>query len=149
MTPFKTATAMTALVALSGLTACEQTPEQRARAEMDQREFEARKGEQVSSVCFAGSIDSFSRPRDNSVVVQARIRDEYLLTTSACFNLDNALSLQVESRSGCLSRGDYIVAYDTAFPGTDTTGIEPSRCLITGIYEWKDDSELDDNELGL
>jgi len=127
------------LAALPILAACSSAPSeaQQERTAM----VEARKGEKVNNVCFAGQIDSFSTISDKAVVVRTGVRDRYLLETASCFGLGDAMSLQIENRGGCLSRGDNIVAYDSAF-GNDGVGMKPSRCLITGIYEWKDEEEM-------
>ncbi|GGC95423.1 DUF6491 family protein [Aquisalinus flavus] len=139
MPVFKISFLAAGIAALPLLGACSSAPSetQQERTAM----VEARKGEQVNNVCFAGQIDSFSTINDRAVVVRTGVRDRYLLETASCFGLGNALSLQIENRGGCLTRGDYIVAYDSAF-GNDGTGLKPSRCLITSIHEWKDEEEM-------
>lgn len=139
MSVLKNSAIVASLAAFPLLAACSSAPSeaQQERTAM----VEARKGEQVNNVCFAGQIDSFSTISDRAVVVRTGVRDRYLLETASCFGLGDALSLQIENRGGCLSRGDNIVAYDSAF-GNDGTGLKPSRCLITAIYEWKDEDEL-------
>lgn len=100
----------------------------------------ANKGEEVSSICFAGSIDSFGPAIRDAVVVRSSPSKRYLLETSGCFDLANAVSLQIDNRGSCVSRGDYVIAHDTMFAGAgDGTGSQ--RCLITGTYEWAEPEE--------
>lgn len=140
MSVFHRSVLLAAAAAIPALAACSTEPSQ-SKAERAAM-IEARKGAEVSSVCFAGQIDSFSTTGRNAVVVRTSPRDEYLLQTTSCFNLDNAMSLEIENRSSCLSRGDNIIAYDSVF-GDDGTGMQPSRCLITGMYEWKSEAEVE------
>lgn len=135
MSLFKISTAFTALAALTVTAAC--TSSGNENESSDEAMIAARTGEEVRNVCFASSIDNFSITTKNAVVVSASPREKYLLTTSSCFGLDDAMSIEVENRTGCLSRGDYILAYDTVF-GQSNTGMQPSRCVITRINKWKE-----------
>lgn len=106
-----------------------------------------RLGEKVDRICFRSSIDNFRAPSRSTVIVEKGVNDEFLIETFAsCYNLDNAMSLSFDTfaGSGCISKGDYIYAYDSAF-GPDRTDLPPTRCPIKAIYEWNEDA-LDEEE---
>lgn len=122
------------LAATFGLAACA-TDESRQESADKEAMVMANKGEEVSSICFAGNIDSFGPAVKDAVVVRTSPSKRYLLETQGCFNLEDAMSLQIDNFGSCVSRGDYIIAHDTVF-GNSGDGIRPQRCLITGTYEW-------------
>ena len=106
-----------------------------------------RLGDKVDRICFKSSVDSFRSPTRNTVIVEKGVNDEYLIETFAsCYNLAHAQSLSFETfpGSGCITKGDNIYAYDSAF-GPDRTGLDPVRCPIKAIYEWNEDA-LDEEE---
>ena len=101
-----------------------------------------RRGEEVRNLCFARSIDSFGETTRNSVVVREGM-DYYLIETfSGCFDLDRAQSLRFDNATSCLSKGDRIIAYDSAF-GPDRIGPSSVPCSIKAIYEWNPDTTED------
>lgn len=135
--------AATALLSVGLLTACATTDEDaspRAQSFAD-LEGDTRLGEQVDRICFSRQIDGFGETTRNTVVVDAGVNDYYLLrTTGSCFDLEFAQSIAFDSFSSCLTRGDRLVAFDSAFgPGHGDT--RPQRCLITEIYAWDADAE--------
>ncbi|MEM9054861.1 MAG: DUF6491 family protein [Pseudomonadota bacterium] len=120
------------------------TPEQQAeRAQAKAAEVFAddpRRGEEVKRLCFASSIDSFGETTKRAVVVREGL-DHYLIETfGGCYDLDWAQSLAVKSFSGCLTRGDEILAFDSAF-GPDRNDIRRPSCKVRAIYEWEEDAD--------
>ena len=137
-TTLRIATLTSAAAAM--LAACSSAPD--ADDEMAKWEEDPRLGEQVNRICFADNIDSFRKATRNTVIVEEGVNDEYLIVTAgSCYDLDNALSLSLDTfgSSSCVSRGDNIFAYDSAF-GPDETDIPPVRCPIRAIYEWDEDA---------
>jgi len=127
--------AVTAMIA-----ACTSAPDKQA-TDADWM-TDARLGEQVDRICFTSSIDNFRAPSRDTVIVEKGVNDEYLIQTFGnCYNLRHAQSLSLDSFAGssCLSKGDAIFAYDSAF-GPDKTDIGPVRCPIKAIYEWNEDA---------
>lgn len=127
--------AVTAMIA-----ACTSAPDEQT-ADTDWM-TDARLGEQVDRICFTRSIDNFRSPSRDTVIVEKGVNDEYLIQTFGnCYNLRNAQSLSLDTFGGssCLSKGDAIFAYDSAF-GPDKTDIGPVRCPIKAIYEWNEDA---------
>ena len=122
------------------LAACAATPEDTAEAEAWQSD--ARLGEKVDRICFTANVDNFREPTRQTVIVERGVNDEYLVeTVGSCFDLDRAGSLAFDTLpgSGCITRGDNIIAFDSAF-GPDRTGVPPQRCPIKAIYEWDEDA---------
>lgn len=104
-----------------------------------------RRGDEVKRLCFASQIDSFGETTKRAVVVREG-SDHYLIETFAgCFDLDWAQSLAIESATSCLSKGDRILAFDSAFVRHDDIG-HPQSCRVKAIYEWDRDAEQSDEE---
>ena len=128
------------------LAACTSTAEDAAETQ-DWTE-DARLGDQVDRICFRDNIDNFRSATRNSVIVERGVNDEYLIETfSACFDLDNANSLSFDSFGGssCLSKGDSIKAYSSAF-GPSESDFPSVDCPIKAIYEWNEDAAEDETE---
>lgn len=126
--------------ALLSLVACTSAPA--SHSDEDAWRTDARLGEKVDRICFRSNIDNFRGETRNSVIVERGVNDEYLVTTfSDCYDLQNAQSLSFDSpgASSCLTKGDSIYAYDSAF-GPDRTDIPSVRCPISAIYEWHEDA---------
>ena len=134
-----------ATVFLSACTTQGEDTEPRVRG-VAQFEGDPRLGEEVNRACFASSIDSFSEATDDTVVIHISPRKAFLVETfGTCYDLDHALSVGVASRSGCLSKGDKIIASDSAF-GLRSSGIGPSTCTIKALYEWDKHAEPEEEE---
>lgn len=100
-----------------------------------------RLGEEVSRMCFASSIDSFSSNTDDTVVLEMSPNKSFLVDVGrGCLTLDSAQSIAVDSSSGCVTRGDHLIVSDSAFGLSHSSGIGPSRCLIRKMYEWNEDA---------
>lgn len=137
-------------VLLLAVSACATDTSPEALAEREQARAEevfandVRRGEQVDRVCFTRSIDSFGETTRRAVVIREG-SDRYLVETfGGCFDLDWAQSLAVDSFSSCLSKGDRIIASDSAF-GFDKQDLQRS-CRVKAIYEWDPDAEAADDE---
>jgi hypothetical protein len=104
-----------------------------------------RRGDEVKRLCFASQIDSFGETTKRAVVVREG-GDHYLIETFAgCFDLDWAQSLAIDSATSCLSKGDRILAFDSAFVRHDDVS-HPQSCRVKTIYEWDRDAEESDEE---
>ncbi len=102
-------------------------------------EADPRRGEEVRSVCFTSSIDGFGETSRRSVVVRKNANERYLIEVfPGCFNLDDAQSLAIDSFSGCLTRGDELKPFTSAF-GPSATDIRQS-CRVSKIYRWDRDA---------
>ena len=123
--------------ALIALAACAAPGEPQPPAFAD----DPRLGEETSRICFTSQINGFNANTSRSVVVELGVNEHYLLEIAGpCPDLDHALSLGFNERSGgCLTRGDSIIPFDTAF-GDNTLGMQPRSCLIRRIYEWNPDA---------
>ena len=122
------------------LAACTSTVEEPAESENWQED--ARLGEQVDRICFKDSIDTFRAATRSTVIVERGVNDEYLIETfSSCFDLKNANSLSFDTfgASSCLSKGDSIRAYSSAF-GPSETDFPSVKCPIRAIYVWDEDA---------
>lgn len=146
-TPFLT-TALTG--ALTGaalvLASCATGPDGEANARpqgFEDYENDPRLGERVDRICFGSQIDSFGETTSETVLLEAGVNDWYLVHTYRCSELDFAQSLRFDRFGSCLSRGDDIIAYDSAF-GPDNTGPAPRNCPIRAIYEWDEDAVEED-----
>lgn len=120
------------------------TPEQ--QAELDEKRAsevfanDIRRGELVDRVCFTRQIDGFGETTDRAVVIREG-RDHYLVETfGGCFDLDWAQSIAFDSFGSCLSRGDRLVPFDSAF-GNNNGIRHPQACRVKAIYEWNRDAE--------
>jgi len=104
-----------------------------------------RRGDEVKRLCFASQIDSFGETTKRAVVVREG-GDHYLIETfGGCFDLDWAQSLAIDSATSCLSKGDRILAFDSAFVRHDDVGRRHS-CRVKAIYEWDQGGEESDEE---
>lgn len=132
-----------ALVAFAGCllaAGCATTEDTASNDPLAEFAEDPRLGEEAGRICFTGQIDSFSMASDRSVVVEAGVRDYYLVTlVTRCQDLDFAQSLAFDSMGSCLSRGDAIYAFDSAF-GPDRTDFPAQRCIISNIYKWNPDA---------
>jgi hypothetical protein len=131
------------------LEAREQAKEEERRAEVFADD--PRRGEEVKRICFASQIDGFGETTDRAVVVREG-RDHYLIETfPGCFDLDWAQSIAIDSFSSCLTKGDRIFAFDSAF-GHNHRGRHSQSCRVKTIYQWNRDAsdeqdvETDDSE---
>lgn len=120
------------------------TPEQQADLEEKRaaKVFadDIRRGDLVDRVCFTRQIDGFGETTNRAVVIREG-RDHYLVETfGGCFDLDWAQSLAFDSFSSCLSKGDRIYAFESAF-GADRNARHPQSCLVKAIYEWDHDAK--------
>ena len=106
----------------------------------DTAEADPRRGAEVDRICFTQSIDGFGETTRNTVVVREGVNQHYLVEVfRGCLDLDHAQSLAFDSFSGCLTRGDAILAFDSAF-GPSPGDAKPLRCRIKTIYEWDPDA---------
>lgn len=132
------------LLSIAGLAlaACAGTP---GSDNMADAEPDIRKGEQVNRVCFVGSIDGFGDTTRNTIVISEGL-DNYLLETFACYGLDRAESITFDTFSGCLTRGDDVIPFES-FTGPDASDPRPTPCKIKAIYEWdKDAKKAEDSD---
>ena len=98
-----------------------------------------RVGEEVDRLCFTRGISGFGKTTDRTVVLR-RGSQRYLVTTrNRCRDLDDALSLGIDSFSGCLSRGDQIIGIDSVF-GHNFNHAPSFPCFVDKIYEWDPDA---------
>jgi hypothetical protein len=102
-------------------------------------EADPRRGEEVRSVCFTRSIDGFGETSRRSVVVRKNANERYLIEVfPGCFDLDDAQSLAIDSFSGCLTRGDEIKPFTSAF-GPSINDFN-TTCRVSKIYRWDRDA---------
>lgn len=122
------------------LVGCATEPGAVETASLDNEQVDPRRGEEVRRICFASNIDSFGETTRKTVVVREG-RDRYLIETfGGCHpSLDHALSLAFDTFSGCVARGDDIIAFDS-IGGQRHGGIGPSACKIKRIYAWNPDA---------
>lgn len=91
-------------------------------------------GEEVRRVCFASGLTGFQTATPHSVILSRGTQDYLVTTRTRCRDLDHAGSVAVDSRSSCLSRGDRLIAYDSAFG--PHTGPAPLPCYVDQIFVW-------------
>lgn len=105
---------------------------------------DARLGERVDRICFTRNISGFGETTDDTVIVEAGVNDYYLIKTfGRCADLEYANSMSFDQFNEiCLSEGDGIIPYDSAF-GPDAAGLPPRSCLIDEIYNWHPDRGAD------
>lgn len=100
-----------------------------------QTEPDPRQGAEVRQICFSSQINGWRENGRNSVIVEKRHNEEYMLELSGgCEPQDAFLSIGLKSRLGagdCLRAGNSLVT-NSHFDG---------RCTITHIYEWHEDAE--------
>jgi len=123
------------------------TPEQLEAREQDRAAQvfadDPRRGELVNRLCFASQIDGFGLTTKRAVVVREG-RDRYLVETfPGCFDLDWAQSLAFDAFGSCLSKGDKIYAFESAF-GPDHGDRNRQSCRVKAIYEWHRDAETEE-----
>lgn len=104
-----------------------------------------RVGEQLDRLCFTSGINGFSWTSSTSVVLSRGTKDFLVTTRSRCRDLRDAQSLAVDSFSGCLSRGDRLIGFDSAF-GRNSSHIPPFPCFVDEIYEWDRGAESSETE---
>lgn len=133
-----------ALAAL--LAACATTPDDRVRG-VAQFEDDPRLGEEVDRICFQSTIDNFSNPTRDTVILEAGVSRQYLVEVfGVCPDLKFAQSIGIAARTSCLTRSDALLVSDSAFGLNDGSGIGPRRCTIRSIYDWDDDAEGEETE---
>lgn len=119
-----------------GLAACASAAStQKAESEVS----DPRKGEEVRSLCFTSSIDGFGETTRRSIVVSKGTKDYLIETYGTCFDLDHANSIYFDSTTSCLSRGDDIYAFNSAF-GLDRDDRLIPACKVKSIYTWDKDA---------
>lgn len=129
------------LMALSAaaLSACATPDKDRARG-IAKYDGDARLGEQVDKICFASGIDGFGETTRNTVIVREGVRDNYLVEVyGGCINLEGAQSIGLDSRQGCVRKGDNLIVSESLFVN-DNVGIGPQSCAIKSIYKWNKDA---------
>lgn len=102
-----------------------------------------RRGEEVRRVCFGSSISGFQNTTKTSVVLSRGSKDYLVTTRHRCHDLENANSLALRSFSGCLSRGDKLIGFDSPF-GRNTSGPSSIACHVDKIFAWNEDASEDD-----
>lgn len=125
----KNAKFVLAAAAVALLGGCATPPVETADAKPDPRQ-----GEQVNNICFAQQIRNWRENDNRSVIVEARLNDEYKLELiGTCNPRDAFLNIGLVSRGGssCLSTGDQLV--------TDARYNDGS-CSIRRIYKWNKDA---------
>ncbi len=105
-----------------------------------------RLGEQVDRICFASNIDNFQQTTDRTVILERSVNDYYLVETfTRCQDLRYAQLIAIDNFGSCLTRGDAIIASDSAFSLNRRGDIPPQRCVVNAIYKWDPDAELPDD----
>lgn len=125
----KNAKFLFAATAAALLAGCATPPVDTADAKPDPRQ-----GEEVNNICFAQQIRNWRENDNRSVIVEARLNDEYKLElVGTCNPRDAFLNIGLVSRGGssCLSTGDKLV--------TDSRYSDGS-CSIRRIYKWNKDA---------
>ncbi len=119
------------VLAAAALASCATAPGEARQSGFDKYAGDPRLGEETKKICFASSIDGFSHNERRTVVLHEG-RDRFMVeVTGACFDLDSAESIAIDSSTGCLTPGDSIIV---ARAFGDTTG--PNRCMIREIRKW-------------
>lgn len=120
-----------AILAALALASCTTAPGEARKSGFDAYAGDPRLGEETNRICFASNIDGFSMNKRTTVVLHEG-RDRFMVeVTGACFDLDNAESIAVDSMTGCVTPGDSIIV---ARAFGDTIG--PNRCMIREIRKW-------------
>lgn len=133
------------LAACASGTSAEYEAERAERNAAAKFEGDVRRGEEVNKLCFASRIDGFTNSTNRAVVLREGNK-EYLVTTrTRCPDLDDAMSLAVDSFSSCLSRGDRLVGADNVF-GRNITGAPSIACTVDRIYLWDSKAEAPDTD---
>jgi hypothetical protein len=125
----KNAKFLFAATAAALLAGCATPPVDTADAKPDPRQ-----GKEVNNICFAQQIRNWRENDNRSVIIEARLNDEYKLELiGTCNPRDAFLNIGLVSRGGssCLSTGDKLV--------TDARYNDGS-CSIRRIYKWNKDA---------
>ena len=126
------------LAARALLAACATAPTETTQEEA---EVDPRRGAQVDRITFSRQISGFGETTRRTVVVSTGPNRDYLLEVfPGCIDLDHANSIAFDSLTGSLTRGDSLIAFDSAF-GPSAAQPRPVKCTITAIYEWNADAE--------
>lgn len=133
------------LAACASGTSAEYEAERAERNAAEKFEGDPRRGEEVNKLCFASRIDGFTNSTNRAVVLREG-NQEYLVTTrTRCPDLDDAMSLAVDSFSSCLSRGDKLIGAESVFGGN--FGGPPSiSCVVDKIYLWDSKAEAPEED---
>jgi len=99
------------------------------------------RGEAVNTVCFGGGLSGFREVGDRAVILKRGPGEEYLVETSHCSKLVAPEGIKIEDPGMCLSHGDHLLVFDTAFPQRGSRRDRPDRCLVTKIYRWEENRE--------
>ncbi len=133
----------TVIIALA-LLSCTSTPtdsSERPTSGIAALKKDARLGEEVGRICFAGQIDGFRTFSKDMVIVESGLRKEFIVeTVGGCQNLRQAQAIGLPSGLSCLSDMDKILVYDSAF-GTQTTPFSTERCSIRSIHRWNEKAD--------
>jgi len=125
------------LIIIGGLAACATSADDGKPKGIAAFKGDPRLGEEVSKICFNRSIDGFSENTDDTVVLTKGVNKDHIVEVSGiCQDLKFAKSIAIDSRSSCITRGDYLLVSSSAFSLDDGTGIGPDRCYIDKIYKW-------------
>jgi hypothetical protein len=123
---------------LAGLmaAACTTAPGEPSLRGLDKYADDPRLGAETDRICFASTIDGFSE-NERSTVVLHEGRNRFMVeVTGTCFDLDNAESIGIDGRGGCLTPGDAIIVV-----ATGGASLGPRRCLIREIHNWDPKAE--------
>ncbi len=112
-------------------------------ANVASEEPDPRRGEEVRQICFGSSISGFQNATKTSVVLSRGSKDYLVTTRQRCHDLEYADSLALRSFSGCLSRGDKLIGFDSPF-GRNNTAPSSIACYVDKIYVWDEDAGEDD-----
>ena len=133
----------------TALTACATSEQGELEDPIAAFKDDPRLGERADKICFQRNIDGFSKASRKTVVLEANVNDDYLVSIRGmCPSLRNAMSIGIGTNQSCLRRGDILIVSESAFSLNDNTGTGPDRCFIDEIYRWDDDagkSEMTDN----
>lgn len=124
----------TLILATALLAACQSTPGERKPEGFAAYEGDPRLGEVVNNACFTSSIDGFSMNEKKSVVLRDGKKEYMVEVFGSCPNLDDAMSIGIDSATSCLSKGDALIV-STSMMGNDV-GLGPQRCQIKEIRKW-------------
>ena len=140
-------TLMLSLAAPVFLAACatSDAPEDRPRG-VERYAGDPRLGEEVSSICFASTIDGFGETTRDTVVVRDG-RDHYLIAVfGACTPLDDAMRIGMDATGSCLRKHDALIVSDSISDFAETTPFSKQRCLVNGIYAWNPEAKAEKSE---
>jgi len=134
-----------AVLTTGGLAACATSADDGKPKGIAAFKGDPRLGEEVSKICFNRSIDGFSENTDRTVVLTKGVNKDHIVEVSrGCRDLKFAQSIAVDSRSSCVTRGDYLLVSDSAFSLDNRTGMGPDRCYIQKMHKWDKKAESDD-----